>query len=116
MSEKGLYKKANDNWFDGKGKNHESKRAREHAFFKSDERIKKHPCKKKNRWKRANHKHVYVKAAIWYKLGYNRFLDLGKVCTVCGRICRNYDLDLHIRQVLGAKLNIPDGYIEVEEK
>lgn len=116
MSEKGLYKKANDNWDCGKGKKHESKRARENAFFKTDAKIKKRPCKKKNRWKHANHKHKYQKAVIWYKSGDNRFFDLGKVCTVCGRFCRNYDLDLYLRQVLGAKPTIPEGYIEVEEK
>ena len=116
MTKKGLYKKANDNWDCGIGKNHESKRARENAFFKYDNKIKKRPCKKKNRWKHANHKHIYQKAVIWYKSGDNRFFDFGKVCSVCGRICREYDLDLYLRQVMGAKPEIPNGYIEVEAK
>ena len=82
MSEKSLYKKLVNTWFDDDKR---QQRARENQFYEkaNGEKVGVKPKSKAKPNPRADHKHEYIPIVIWDKAAWNN-----KICSGVGNHCR----------------------------
>ena len=91
MSEKGLYKKLVNTWFDD---DKCQQRARENQFYDkaNSDKVGVKPKSKAKANPRADHKHEYVPIVIWKKYAWCNKIDgsVGERCRICGKLYRDY--------------------------
>ncbi len=91
MSEKSLYKKLVNTWFDDDKR---QQRARENQFYEkaNGEKVGVKPKSKAKPNPRADHKHEYIPIVIWYKAAWNNKIcsGVGDHCRICGKKKQDY--------------------------
>ncbi len=91
MSEKSLYKKLVNTWFDD---DKCQQRARENQFYDkaNSDKVGVKPKSKAKATPRADHKHEYVPIVIWKKYSWCNKIDgsVGERCRICGKLYRDY--------------------------
>lgn len=91
MSEKSLYKKLVNTWFDD---DKCQQRARENQFYEkaNSEKVGVKPKSKAKPNPRADHKHEYIPIVIWDKSAWNNKIygGVGDRCRICGKKKQDY--------------------------
>ena len=91
MSEKSLYKKLVDTWFDD---DKSQQRARENRFYEkaNSEKVGAKPESKAKPSSRADHKHEYAPVVIWRKYVWRNEIggSVGERCRICGKKKEDY--------------------------
>ena len=91
MSEKSLYKKLVNTWFDDDKR---QQRARENQFYEkaNGEKVGVKPKSKAKPNPRADHKHEYIPIVIWNKAAWNNKIcsGVGDHCRICGKKKQDY--------------------------
>ena len=90
MSEKSLYKKIVDTWFDD---DKTQQRARENRFYEkaNADKVGAKPKSKAKPRPRADHKHEYIPVVIWRNSWNNEIYgSVGERCRICGKKKQNY--------------------------
>ena len=91
MSEKSLYKKLVNTWFDD---DKCQQRARENQFYEkaNSEKVGVKPKSKAKPNPRADHKHEYLPVVIWDKVAWNNKIcgGVGDRCRICGKKKQDY--------------------------
>ncbi len=91
MSEKSLYKKLVDTWFDA---DKSQQRARENQFYEkaNSEKVGVKPKSKAKPNPRADHRHEYAPVVIWRQYVWCNEIggSVGERCRICGKSYRDY--------------------------